>query len=294
MKINRDSLNARTLMLPVVKKTHLFLIGCGGNGSWLAPHIVRIAKLLSELQEEVSATFWDYDTVEAKNIFRQNFCSAETGMNKAAALAHRYGLAWGVPIQAVEEPFSGKHNVLSKSLEHFYRWDRNVVFLTCVDRNAARQEVAKVCKNYPAWWIDTGNLKTLGQVSVGRELFDKEPSPLRLPSVTTWTPSPSLQFPNIMRKEKEDVQPVDYTKMSCAELALMDEQGLSINHSIASAAASLLAKMLLTKDLRYHCAYVSLEAGTQFAYNSPRILKKYWKAAKGIVSPLGDESDMEE
>jgi len=82
--------------------------------------------------------------------------------------------------------------------------------------------------------------------------------------------------------------------MSCAELALVDEQGISINHSnhsIASAAASLLARMLVTKDLSYHCAYVSLEAGTQFAYNSPRILKKRLKVAKGTVSPLDHEDD---
>jgi len=291
MKLNKDSLNARTLILPVSKKTHLFLIGCGGTGSWLAPHIVRIAKLLMELQQDVFLTFWDYDTVEAKNIYRQNFCSAEIGMNKAAALAHRYGLAWGLPISVVEEPFTSKHGGVSASLGNLYRWDRNVVFVTCVDRNAARQEVAKVCKNYTVWWIDTGNLRTSGQVCVGRELFEKEPSPLRLSSVTTWSPHPSLQFPNIMRNVKEDSKPVDYASMSCAELALIDEQGISINQSIASAAASLLAKMLVTKDLRYHCAYVSLEAGIQFVYNSPRILRKQLKAAKGKVSLTDDEGD---
>jgi len=282
MKLNRDNLNARTLMLPVSNKTHLFLVGCGGTGSWLAPHVVRIAKLLTELQEDVSVTFWDYDTVEAKNIYRQNFCGAEVGMNKASALAHRYGLAWGIPIHVVEEPFASRHGVLSKSLEHFYNWDRNVVLVTCVDRNAARQEVARVCNDYPTWWVDTGNLKTSGQVAVGRELLENEANPLRLPSVTTWTPSPSLQFPNVMKNGKEETQPMDYTHMSCAELALADEQGISINHSIASAAASLLARMLVTKDLRYHCAYVSLEAGTQFAYNSPRNLRKHLKAAKGL------------
>ncbi|HSG43197.1 MAG TPA: ThiF family adenylyltransferase [Anaerolineales bacterium] len=249
---------------------------------WLAPHVVRIAKLLTELQEDVSVTFWDYDAVEAKNIYRQNFCSAEVGMNKASALAHRYGLAWGIPIHVVEEPFASRHGALSKSLQHFYHWDRNVVLVTSVDRNAARQEVARVCNDYPTWWVDTGNLKTSGQVAVGRELLENEANPLRLPSVTTWTPSPSLQFPNIMKNGKEETQPMDYTHMSCAELALADEQGISINHSIASAAASLLARMLVTRDLRYHCAYVSLEAGTQFAYSSPRILRKHLKTAKGV------------
>lgn len=294
MKINKDSLNARTLILPVARKTHLFLIGCGGNGSWLAPHIVRIAKLLTELQEEPSVTFWDYDTVETRNIYRQNFCSAEIGMNKATALAHRYGLAWGIPINVVEEPFASKHGTLSKSLEHFYRWDRNVVFITCVDRNAARQEVDRVCKEYPTWWVDTGNLKTSGQVTVGRELLANEPSPLRLPSVTTWTPAPSLQFPFILRQVAEESQSAEYTGLSCAEMALLDEQGISINHSFASVAASMLVRMLVTRDLRYHCAYVSLDAGVQFEYNAPRILKRHLKIAKGTGSPVDHDDGVEE
>ena len=49
--------------------------------------------------------------------------------------------------------------------------------------------------------------------------------------------------------------------------------------------------MLVTKDLRYHCAYVSLDAGTQFVYNSPRILRKHLKVVKGSVSSLDLEDD---
>jgi len=49
----------------------------------------------------VRLAFWDYDAVEEKNIFRQNFCEAEIGTNKAETLARRYGLAWGIEIIAV-------------------------------------------------------------------------------------------------------------------------------------------------------------------------------------------------
>jgi tRNA A37 threonylcarbamoyladenosine dehydratase len=49
--LNRDSLYARKLLLPLSDSTHLVLIGCGGTGSWLAPHLVRIAKLLVELHD---------------------------------------------------------------------------------------------------------------------------------------------------------------------------------------------------------------------------------------------------
>jgi hypothetical protein len=140
--------------------------------------------------------------------------------------------------------------------------------------------------------LDTGNLKTAGQVSVGRELFEKEQSPLRLPSVTTWSPSPSLQFPNILSDTNEDLHLVDYSNMSCAELALVDEQGISINHNIASAAATLLAQMLITRDLRYHCAFVSLEYGTSFTYNSPRLIRKYLQAQK--CKPRKEDNDTDE
>jgi hypothetical protein len=82
--------------------------------------------------------------------------------------------------------------------------------------------------------------------------------------------------------------------MSCAELALVDEQGISINHSIASAAATLLTHMLVTRDLRYHCTFVSLDAGTQFVYNSPRILRKHLKAIRRTRGSIDYEDDEEE
>jgi PRTRC genetic system ThiF family protein len=271
--LNRDSLYSRKLLLPLSESTHLVLIGCGGTGSWLAPHLVRIAKLLVELHDrDVSLTFWDHDHVEPKNVYRQNFCQAEVGANKAATLAQRYGLAWGMNIRAIEQPFTGELPSQREFAGH------ETVYITCVDRNHPRREVARLCERYGGWWVDTGNRKVSGQVSVGRAFADNEYSPLRLPSVTTWLPLPSVQFPDILREEDEE-QPEtgDYSKLSCADLALVDEQGLSINHGIASASAILLTKMLVTNDLHYHCAYVSTEAGTSLVYNAPRILRKYLK-----------------
>jgi PRTRC genetic system ThiF family protein len=271
--LNRDSLYSRKLLLPLSESTHLVLIGCGGTGSWLAPHLVRIAKLLVELHDrDVSLTFWDHDHVEPKNVYRQNFCQAEVGANKAATLAQRYGLAWGMNIRAIEQPFTGELPSQREFAGH------ETVYITCVDRNHPRREVARLCERYGGWWVDTGNRKVSGQVSVGRAFADNEYSPLRLPSVTTWLPLPSVQFPDILREEDEE-QPEtgDYSKLSCADLALVDEQGLSINHGIASASAILLTKMLVTNDLHYHCAYVSTDAGTSLVYNAPRILRKYLK-----------------
>jgi hypothetical protein len=116
--------------------------------------------------------------------------------------------------------------------------------------------------------------------------------------MTTWTPLPSIQFPGILQEEaqskKEDVE---YAGMSCADIALLDEQGLSINHAIASTAAAMLMKLLVTRDLQHHCAYVSIDSGTTFVYNSPRILTGYLNEMK-FVSVEGsteydDQEDME-
>ena len=296
--LNEDALYARSILLPVVKSVTIHLIGCGGTGSWLAPHLARITKLLQEVHHiNVRLAFWDYDAVEEKNIFRQNFCEAEIGTNKAEALARRFGLAWGLEIVALPVSFSADV-MYRNNLGDRYGDSSMPVFITCVDKNAPRQDVAKVCSQYFGWWLDCGNLKTAGQVSVGRGLPPRELSPLRFPSVTTWTPLPSAQFPGILENEPDTKKEIDFSDMSCADIALVDEQGLSINHAIASTAAAMLMKLLVTKDLQYHCAYVSIDSGTSFVYNSPRILTDYLKkmefASVEGAEEYGNQEDMEQ
>ncbi len=252
VRLNKDSLYARSLLLPLTKGTRLIMIGCGGTGSWLAPHIVRIARLLHEARDQqVSVVFWDHDHVEPKNIFRQNFCEAEIGANKAVALAQRYGHAWGIPIAAIDKPVD-KSIATKNEFVPSYNDQRTTVFVTCVDNNQARREVEKMCKSWPIWWVDTGNRKTSGQIAVGRDLNNGEPFPLRFPSKTTWLPIPTLQFPEILMANEDPHEAGDYSNLSCADLAIVDEQGLSINHAVASAAATLLMKMLGLGDLQYH------------------------------------------
>lgn len=297
--LNEDALYARSILLPVVKSITIHLIGCGGTGSWLAPHLARIMKLLQEVHQiNVKLAFWDYDAVEEKNIFRQNFCEAEIGMNKAETLARRYGTAWGLEILALPVSFS-TDAMYRNNLGDRYGDSSMPVFVTCVDKNAPRQDVAKVCSQYFGWWLDCGNLKTAGQVSVGRGLPPRELSPLRFPSMTTWTPLPSVQFPGILQEESESKkQEVDYSGMSCADIALVDEQGLSINHVIASTASAMLMKLLVTKDLQHHCAYISIDSGTTFVYNSPRILTDYLKKMEFVsvegAEEYDDQEDMEQ
>lgn len=65
----------------------IYVIGCGGVGSWLTASLCRLAD-----PEQVMAI--DGDTLEEKNLDRQLFTSADIGRNKAQALSMRYGCGY--------------------------------------------------------------------------------------------------------------------------------------------------------------------------------------------------------
>ena len=75
--------NAGPVAVPQRSKLRIALIGCGGTGSWLAPAIARLARVVSERGQSVEVVFVDPDTVEVANVPRQNFCDAEIGRFKA-------------------------------------------------------------------------------------------------------------------------------------------------------------------------------------------------------------------
>jgi tRNA A37 threonylcarbamoyladenosine dehydratase len=70
--------------------------------------VAQVARALMELGREMRVTFVDPETVEAKNVPRQNFCDAEIGLPKAEALARRYATAWGLEIEVIVRAFEPK------------------------------------------------------------------------------------------------------------------------------------------------------------------------------------------
>ena len=56
--------------------------------------------------------------------------------------------------------------------------------------------------------------------------------------------------------------------------------------------------LLVTKDLQHHCAYVSIDSGATFVYNSPRILTGYLKNMEFVsvegATEYDDQEDMEQ
>lgn len=250
-------MNSARVITAAHQEVRLVMVGCGGTGSWLAPSIARIARVLNESGIETSALFVDPDHIENKNIPRQNFCDAELGHPKAQTLAARYSLAWGVEIDAVTDHF--KAEMIGS------RWNRLTVVIGCVDNAAARQEIAKTLKANAVdspphiWWLDCGNQRESGQVLLGST---NDPRALRsaflLDGFCQHLPSPVMQCPDLLEPQPEELS---HHNMSCAELTLANAQGLIVNQRVAAEAADYLARLLIHQNLRRFATWFDLASG---------------------------------
>lgn len=265
-------MNAASVITVAHQAVRLVMVGCGGTGSWLAPSIARIARVLNEGGTETSALFFDPDCIEGKNIPRQNFCDAELGHPKAQTLAARYSLAWGVEIGAVTDHF--KAEMIGS------RWNRLTVVIGCVDNAAARQEMAKTLNANSGdspprnWWLDCGNQRESGQVLLGST---NNPRALRaafpLDGFCQHLPSPVLQCPDLLEPQPEELS---HQNLSCAELALANTQGLIVNQRVAAEAADYLARLLIHQNLRRFATWFDLASGAmRNSYITPEKIKSF-------------------
>ena len=76
------------------------MIGAGGTGGHIAPHLYR---LLYALERPVQFVICDGDIVEEKNLVRQNFTKADLGLNKAQCLITRVNNFFGNDWKAVPD-----------------------------------------------------------------------------------------------------------------------------------------------------------------------------------------------
>ncbi len=259
MNLDLSFAHSIPVMVGAFESAHLCLVGCGGTGSWLAPAVVRVARVLKEKSVAVRVSFIDPDIVEPGNIYRQNFCDAEVGRYKAETLAVRFGAAWGVEVRAIPRRFK------ASDVRRNFADDRLVtVMLGAVDNAAARQAMStaldkhKPQLQHALWWLDCGNGKTSGQILLGST---RDPAALAnafiLPDRCNALPSPTLQHPELLKARREELDP-SLTGLSCEELAARNAQSLSVNQTMAAVAADYLTNLLLTHELRTHATYIDL------------------------------------
>ncbi|CAG0981231.1 hypothetical protein ANRL3_02143 [Anaerolineae bacterium] len=270
--VNSDysHLNASPLKITSPEQHHalkLYLVGCGGNGSWLAPHLVRLTRFLNEARQmKVQLTFIDPDIVEMKNVFRQNFGEAEIGGNKAELLALRYSASWGQSIQVYPTAFA------KEMVQLEYR-DLGII-IGCVDNAAARRTIADTLEQSARqhgddglprlWWLDAGNGMDTGQVLFGaarnvRQLQHAFPYWPDLGFCVN-LPAPDLQHPDLLQvqSQKTNIQQ-SQDNVSCAEQLLTGDQSPSINAMVANIAATYLWRLFTDpKGLTTFATYCNL------------------------------------
>ena len=213
----------------------IVMLGAGGTGGHIAPHIYR---LLYALDRPARFIICDGDIVEQKNLVRQNFSEADLGRNKARVLAERYSRVFGIETEYVPN-FVETVDALMELIRPLdwkrdqYEWKtvkEMVVLIGAVDNNRSRQVCHKAfSQSKELVYIDSGNGEFSGQVVCG----------VRRNGRTVQKPVGSV-YPELMR-DKGDKFP---TELSCAEAAQSDPQSMAANITAATAVVDMVYNIL--------------------------------------------------
>jgi PRTRC genetic system ThiF family protein len=147
----------------------ILLIGVGGGGSHLVPMLARAMAVYRKVPMQL--TLVDPDTVESRNLDRQNFVTADLDKKKAEVLAARYARAYGVEIvsksQLVDEPSDISDLLIKNNIRN-----HPLLIISAVDNLPTRKLIHEFWRyrhngNHTAFWIDLGGEEFHGQVAFG-------------------------------------------------------------------------------------------------------------------------------
>ena len=224
------------MKLPTDTPVKIVMLGAGGTGGHIAPHIYR---LLYALDRPSRFIICDGDKVEFKNLVRQNFSPADLGENKAKILAERYASVFGMEAEYLPT-FVEDLDTLSALIhadgwakeEYSHRPDvrEQVILIGAVDNDKSRQLCHKAfLKAENLIYIDSGNGEFSGQVVCG----------VRRNGRTVRKPVGGV-FPELLKAQ--DRFP---SELSCAEASLADPQSMAANITAATIVVDMVYNILV-------------------------------------------------
>ena len=217
----------------------IIVLGAGGTGGWLIPHIYRIGYATGR---DLKVVICDADIVEQKNLIRQNFIEQDIGQVKSQVLAERYSSCFGMSCAFLPH-FIETEEELSFLVrpEPLYvveeREPQKVILIGAVDNIKTRKlchQVFSKCRDLV--YIDSGNGLDTGQVVCG----------VRSSGRTIYRPLFEV-FPEM--QEIEDQYP---SELSCADRAVSEPQSVTANLFAASIITSFLYDLLVNGRLKTH------------------------------------------
>lgn len=197
-----------------------FIVGAGGTGSYLIRDLARIVSISNEkYNRRDTITIIDGDSVEPKNLSRQNFVKRDIGKNKAMVLAKRYSASFGIDIAYIPE-YITKDNV-----HEIIPDDGGMrVILGCVDNNKTRHILHNYYRGVSIFntiYIDSGNEEHGGQVVFSSNTAMQ----FTMASIR----SSSLRINDIVEEFSIDANDRHPNELSCAENAESAPQNIATN-----------------------------------------------------------------
>lgn len=263
--------------LPNFVPNTFIIIGCGGTGSRLVPLVAQFIKTCKWIIDP-EIVLVDFDTVEEKNLSRQNFIHQDVGKNKAEVLAGRYMKAFGVPISAFNTQLTLQNLTDAGSPLIKWLWNRktdgifrnsgvfnNSIIFMCVDSVAARKEIItgignKIISGYDKLLIiDSGNENNFGQVTLhGTEIpYPQDGLHILLKAAVGKAFPLDVTINNLPLDLEYFINMKETAAPSCAEL----DQTMAINSMMANVMFTILQNLLYANPIIYNRINVSLFDG---------------------------------
>lgn len=210
----------------------IILIGAGGTGGYIAPHLYRIAFAAGCAARIIIA---DGDIVEGKNLIRQNFAECDIGRNKAQVIAERYAAAFGIRAEYIPDFIEDETMLTNLTSSGYYNSEGpTVVLIGAVDNNRSRQLCNKIFnKSRNIIYIDSGNGEYTGQVVCG----------IRKNGRTITKPVAGM-YPDILQGDEKFP-----TELSCAERSVSAPQSIAANLFASTIVASILYQLIVCGNL---------------------------------------------
>lgn len=224
------------MKLAVNRPVQILIIGAGGTGGYIIPHLYRIAYASGRPCRVIIA---DGDIVERKNLIRQNFAECDIGENKAQVMAERYSEVFGIETEYIPEFIENESELYNLLYIHHSSYDDSPkpisILIGAVDNNRSRVMCNNVFKKLDdIIYIDSGNGDFTGQVVCGVKMSGRvisKPIAGVYPDVLT----DAEKFPS---------------ELSCAERNVSAPQTIAANVFASSAVTSMLYHLLVEGNLR--------------------------------------------